>query len=263
MNVDANAISYISTAIINLELQHNVKILCAVESGSRIWGFHSEDSDYDVRFIYVRPVADYLTVTPRRDTIEIPIKYDRTVAADLDMNGWDIKKALHLAAGSNRALVEWVQSPIIYKHGEDFETFKSFVLENVNLQGLYQHYSGWSRSIWSKETPTAKSYCYALRTALAAHYIYHYAKVPPVNIRDLMLLCRIGDEFESAVEALLNTKLAGREKDQYEKISIFDAFIDKAISRDASTIQKLDTRAVGDNVDDIFKQLIGFTSISD
>ncbi len=35
-----------------IEEENNVKILYAVESGSRGWGFASRDSDYDVRFIY-------------------------------------------------------------------------------------------------------------------------------------------------------------------------------------------------------------------
>ena len=37
-----------------IEKQEHVKIILAIESGSRAWGFESADSDYDVRFIYVR-----------------------------------------------------------------------------------------------------------------------------------------------------------------------------------------------------------------
>ena len=45
-----------------MEIEHSEKcrILLAVESGSRAWGFPSPDSDYDVRFIYVRPIEHYL-----------------------------------------------------------------------------------------------------------------------------------------------------------------------------------------------------------
>ena len=41
-----------------IERTENVKILHCIESGSRAWGFASPDSDYDVRFIYVRLVED-------------------------------------------------------------------------------------------------------------------------------------------------------------------------------------------------------------
>ena len=42
-----------------IEKRENCRILLAVESGSRAWGFASPDSDYDVRFIYVRDKESY------------------------------------------------------------------------------------------------------------------------------------------------------------------------------------------------------------
>ena len=50
--------------------QEQVAILYAAESGSRAWGFPSPDSDYDVRFVYARAPAAYLSLQPRRDVIE-------------------------------------------------------------------------------------------------------------------------------------------------------------------------------------------------
>lgn len=72
-----------------------MRILYACESGSRAWGFPSKDSDYDVRFIYVRPVDWYLSIFDKRDVIEYPI------SDMLDINGWDLKKALNLFRKSN------------------------------------------------------------------------------------------------------------------------------------------------------------------
>ena len=43
-----------------IEAREHVRILHCVESGSRAWGFASPDSDYDVRFVYVRPLEHYL-----------------------------------------------------------------------------------------------------------------------------------------------------------------------------------------------------------
>lgn len=54
----------------SIEAEHGVKVLYACESGSRAWGFASPDSDYDVRFVYVRPLEDYLSLVPVRDVIE-------------------------------------------------------------------------------------------------------------------------------------------------------------------------------------------------
>lgn len=92
-----------------IEQKEAVRILLAVESGSRAWGFPSPDSDYDVRFLYLRPIDSYLAVTPRRDVIERPID------ALLDINGWDLRKALQLMLRSNAVLIEWLTSPVRYR----------------------------------------------------------------------------------------------------------------------------------------------------
>lgn len=67
-----------------IEQREECRILLAVESGSRAWGFASPDSDYDVRFIYVRPEKAYLRLDRTRDVIEVPIN------DELDINGWDM-----------------------------------------------------------------------------------------------------------------------------------------------------------------------------
>lgn len=83
-----------------IEKEENIKILLAVESGSRAWGFASPDSDYDVRFIYVRAKEDYLRLVKIRDVIELPIN------ELLDINGWDLQKTLRLLYNSNPTLFE-------------------------------------------------------------------------------------------------------------------------------------------------------------
>lgn len=88
-----------------IEQRENVRILHCVESGSRAWGFASPDSDYDVRFVYVRPLEYYLQLGKTRDVIEWQL--DDT----LDINGWDLQKALRLLHNSNPTLFEWDRSP--------------------------------------------------------------------------------------------------------------------------------------------------------
>lgn len=85
----------IAAELARVEREQEVRILYAIESGSRAWGFASPDSDYDVRFIYARPRDWYLSIEARRDVIELPI------AGDLDVNGWDVKKALTLLCKPN------------------------------------------------------------------------------------------------------------------------------------------------------------------
>ena len=91
-----------------------IKVLYACESGSRAWGFESKDSDFDVRFIYALPREKYLTVYDFKDTMDFPID------DLLDLNGWDIKKALRLFSGNNMSVYEWLNSPIVYHERDGF-----------------------------------------------------------------------------------------------------------------------------------------------
>ena len=126
--------SKIKTKLQELELKHGIQILYAVESGSRLWGFESVDSDYDVRFIYVRPLQWYLSVRSRRDVIEFPI------SEDLDFSGWDMKKALYLLSKSNPPFLEWLNSHIIYKETDVVEKIKKMVASYFNPRATIFHY---------------------------------------------------------------------------------------------------------------------------
>src|SRR3954464_6280309 len=96
----------IEEALGAIERECGVRMLYACESGSRAWGFPSPDSDYDVRFFYLRPLSFYLSVAERKDQLDFPIN------DELDIKGWDIRKALQLVCKSNTTPFEWLQSPI-------------------------------------------------------------------------------------------------------------------------------------------------------
>ena len=119
-----------------IEEKENIKIIHCVESGSRAWGFASPDSDYDVRFIYVRPKEYYLRLDKTRDVIEWQL--DDT----LDINGWDLQKALRLLHKSNPTLFEWNSSPIIYKTTDEWKEVSSIIEKYfVEKSGLYHYLS--------------------------------------------------------------------------------------------------------------------------
>lgn len=136
-----------------IEKDYNVKILLAVESGSRAWGFASPDSDYDVRFIYVRPEKDYLRLEKVRDVIELPIN------DELDINGWNLQKALRLLYSSNPTLFEWFSSPIIYIETDFAEQIREITGEYFSTKkGLY-HYISMAESNYREylKTDTVKA----------------------------------------------------------------------------------------------------------
>jgi len=167
-----------------IEREHDVRVLFACESGSRGWGFASPDSDYDVRFIYVNRLPWYLTVAPRRDVIEVPI------SGDLDINGWDLRKALGLMRESNPTLLEWLRSPIVYRDDAvampRFRALSEAVFSNARG---WHHYSSMAKKNFREHLQAGevryKKYLYVLRPLLAARWIRSQPGVPPMRFADL------------------------------------------------------------------------------
>ena len=160
-----------------IEKKNNVDILLAVESGSRAWGFASADSDYDVRFIYVKPVDRYLNVFEERDVIEVPIK------GDMDVNGWDLKKAFQLLAKSNPVLVEWMNSPVIYRENSwPLAPLSQLARKAFQPKAGFHHYLSMAYNNRSKSESKIKikSYLYTLRPLLCCQWIIKKKGFPPV-----------------------------------------------------------------------------------
>lgn len=130
-----------------IEKENNVRILLAVESGSRAWGFASPDSDYDVRFIYVRPENDYLRLEEMRDVIELPIN------DVLDINGWDLQKTLRLLYRSNPTLFEWFSSPIVYMETPFAGQFRTLMTEYFSQKKACTTISAWRRETCGNISP--------------------------------------------------------------------------------------------------------------
>lgn len=118
----------------SIEQRYGVRILYACESGSRAWNFASKDSDYDVRFVYVRPLSWYLGISDKRDVIEEPI------LDEFDINGWDLQKFLKLAFKSNVVVFEWLKSPIIYRKSELWDEINTLCFEYFSVKASLYHY---------------------------------------------------------------------------------------------------------------------------
>lgn len=193
--------------------EQNVHIPLAIESGSRAWGFPSPDSDYDGRFIYVRPASQAITIWPRRDVIETPI------AGDMDVNGWDLSKALRLLLKGNAVVVEWLQSPIVYA-GEDWfrNELLAFADRWLNRDLVMTHYLHLGRRqkilhLDDRSDVPLKKVFYALRPAVALRWLrLHPGKaVAPMHLPTLMEQCDPPAELAALVAELRHLKAATRE----------------------------------------------------
>jgi len=159
--------SHIISELQKIEERENVRVLFAVESGSRAWGFASPDSDFDVRFVYVRTQDWYLSLKPGRDVIELPL------IGDDDINGWDIRKALSLALKPNPVLLEWLSSPIQYIwNGDVCQELQSFTRKIAHGTACRHHYVRLAKlQRGDGSTIKLKKYFYALRAAMALRWI--------------------------------------------------------------------------------------------
>ena len=163
-----------------IEKEEQVRIIYACESGSRAWGFPSKDSDYDVRFLYIRPADWYLSIFDRRDVIERPI------SDMLDINGWDIRKALNLFRKSNPPLLEWLQSPLVYMEAftvtEQIRRLSPLTFSPRSCMYHYLHMAkGNYRMYLQGEQVNIKKYFYVLRPVLACQWIERSNTMPPIE----------------------------------------------------------------------------------
>ncbi|EAO56060.1 Hypothetical cytosolic protein [Bacillus thuringiensis serovar israelensis ATCC 35646] len=211
-----------------IEKENDVKILFAVESGSRAWGFPSKDSDYDVRFIYIHPVEWYLSIHDKRDVIEYPI------SDDLDISGWDIKKALQLFAKSNPALLEWIRSPIFYSKNSNFpELLQQMSEKNFDPKATIYHYLHMAsknyREFLQGENVKLKKYFYVLRPILACKWLEEKTTLPPVEFDRLITELSLERSVLDEIEKLLIKKKAGTELDVGLKIKVLNQFLEEQI----------------------------------
>ena len=211
-----------------IETRENIRVLHCVESGSRAWGFASPDSDYDVRFIYVRPLEFYLRLEKTRDVIEWQL--DET----LDINGWDLQKALRLLHHSNPTLFEWNASPIVYRTSEEWSKIAKIINSFfAKKAGLY-HYLSTAKSNYREylhgEIVRLKKYFYVLRPILACKWILKNGNPPPMLFDELAAAC-LEPELIPAVDTLLKMKRETPELGEGPRIAVINDYLDENIEK--------------------------------
>ncbi|MFF3064008.1 DNA polymerase beta superfamily protein [Oerskovia sp. NPDC057915] len=190
--------------------RERVAIPWAIESGSRAWGFPSPDSDYDCRFVFVRAPEDYLDPWPRRDVIETPLD------PVLDVNGWDLVKAVRLLVKGNATLVEWLASPIVYRGDAVFRdellALAEVVVDRAALVRHYAHVGAGQHALWADGGRGLKKAFYALRPAAVLRWLrVQPGSTPPMDLRTLLVQGEAPDVLREAVDELVALKAVTRE----------------------------------------------------
>lgn len=239
-----------------IEKDNNVTILFAIESGSRGWGFHSTDSDYDVRFVYKHNEDWYLTIDEQRDVIELPV--DEV----LDINGWDIRKALRLGAKSNFVLWEWLQSPIVYKEVPGIrEQMLRVIGGRFSPISVAHSYLSLAKRTMSEhyqpETILMKKYFYIIRPLFCALWIIRNGTVPPMIFAHTLSLVDGEAAFLDALVKLLEAKAVSTEKDLCDRIPAIDAIIDRSLEEVEEVVTNLPKAPGGfEPLNEFFRQVV-------
>jgi predicted nucleotidyltransferase len=222
----------IKESLLEIERDEDVLIFYACESGSRAWGFPSADSDYDVRFLYVRPRDWYLSVDVeyRRDVIERPI------TDELDVSGWDIRKALMLLKKSNPPLLEWLDSPTVYQQKTGIaDRIKALLPEYYSPRACLYHYLHMAQKNYKEylkgDIVRVKKYFYVLRPLLAIKWIEEIDEIVPMEFGILVERTIKDRELKSAIAELVERKRDGHELDRGPAIPQISDFIRSELER--------------------------------
>jgi len=255
----------ILAALKEIEAELSVSILFACESGSRAWGFASQDSDYDVRFVYAHGRDWYLTIDEKRDVIE------RQLPGDLDVSGWELRKALRLFRKSNPPMLEWLRSPIVYRQDPEFLAKMKGVpwepaIATANEWGFsphrcYRHYismaRGNVRNYFDGDLVPLKKYLYVLRPILACRWIEQRLTPPPVAFSDLVDAV-VDDTFlRNAINELVRRKATSGELGTGPKIRVIDDFVEREMARLAEKDSLVDCQPSTDDLNRLFVETVG------
>ncbi|QND51113.1 nucleotidyltransferase [Phyllobacterium sp. 628] len=240
----ADAVAEIRKRLDEVE-RSGVLIAFAIESGSRAWGFPSPDSDYDCRFIYIRPVADHLRLEAVRDVIEFPI------VGDIDTGGWDLKKALHLALGGNAVVVEWAKSPITYQEDSRFrQRLLALLDEIVEPRKVSRHYLGLARSHLTRvgrlnAEVKLKKLFYLIRPIVALDWMeqHEFQNLPPMNLLECLSGLRLDDGAKRDILQLIDKKKETREMGEGNVPAALKFYLESRYGHHEMNLPPLDDKA--------------------
>lgn len=228
--VDAAMRQRVQRQLEAVEQRYGVKVLYACESGSRGWGFASPDSDYDVRFLYVHPPEWYLRVEVPRDVIELPID------DELDVCGWEWRKALGLLKGANPTLIEWLDSPVVYQQdAATISALKTLVPQWFSPVRARWHYYSMARKNFrgylQGDDVRLKKYFYVLRPLLAVRWVEAGKGVPPMRFAELLAGSELGTGLRQEIDELLERKQRAGEAEYGPRRPLLHAFIQSELTR--------------------------------
>jgi len=248
----------IVAALEKIQEEEQINILYACESGSRAWGFASQDSDYDVRFVYVHEKDWYLRINVAADSDVV----ERPIVDDLDLSGWELAKALRLLQKSNPPLLEWFNSPIVYLKNEEFvRRLKALLPEFYSPIACRYHYYhmavGNYKEYLRQDDVWLKKYLYVLRPLLAIRWIEQETTPIPVEFETLVSRIVVDQSLLQAIDSLLEIKKSGKEIDRGPRNPILNTFIESELATFEARTVPIGPKADIEKLNELFRFALG------
>lgn len=209
----------------SIEKEYDVRILLAVDFGSRAWGVESKDSDWDLRIVYVHKPKWYKK-DGQHDVIEHV--YENCI----DVLGWDVKKALTLFKHGNLSLLEWLNSPKAYYVDEDFakriHSVEKDLFNSANAIRYYNHfYEKNNESILKNDLCETKLFLYILRGILSCKWIEKNNSLPPILLNDLIETIVDDVDTKKKLNTIIKKKKEGKDDGLFVLVGFIRQLADK------------------------------------
>ncbi|WP_341356477.1 nucleotidyltransferase domain-containing protein [Rossellomorea sp. y25] len=192
-----------------IEREEEIKILYAVEAGSRAWGYHIDDSDYDVRFIYIRETTAYLNLQQTKDVIV------KSTHHAIEFGGWDLSKALKLLRKSNPSLLEWLTDENVYIEHPTIEKIRKLRDQTFSPDRCLIHYYHMTKRNMEKclkDDPNGtKKWMTIIRPWLACKWIMKYQTFPPNGINQMIDHLNMYEDIKNTIISMVTSRVKGKE----------------------------------------------------
>lgn len=233
-------------------------------AGSHIYGFPSDDSDVDLRGFHCADGVQYLLLDhPDEQVVADPVASGAENRADVDFVSYELRKFAKLLYEANFNVLEVVFDGLVASddHPDALDALRTLVRESLPLDvpktymGMAKHLTEHSlRESGESTRPTAKTYLYALRGALATYYVEEERDIE-ANVRvlsdavlgDTAVVDSLVDAKRTSEGRPLDATVAAEAERLLERLvdaDRLDVSVDKSEYRMALDAWMLDVRGV-------------------
>lgn len=247
-----------------IEGSENIVILHSFLTGSYSWGDATPTSDVDIKFIYVRRLQEYLSMSRKKDNINLEISNGE------DLEGWDITKILLGIHSQNSTTYEFLNSDLIIDSNEEIITeIREYAAKVMNPNVLIKQYIGMVQYYLKKyrterKLPT-KKVILCLRQIGVVDYILKNGEFPKCNYETIFAQ-NLSDQSSDIIifdeqirrylrQMILLKKYKIKEIPYDEK---FVSIIEQALEKALSSIERYSDRKgkTTDEIDRLFYDVL-------